>query len=209
MENILCEDYSVKKQLVNIKHQLLNVDSKHNKKNMNSVIPSQTGLDDYKHAYINHPNENPFINDNICRESDESDESDEYDSDCSLGSLNSLYLRLKNNSKAIDLNTTDRVCTKQLQPAICKLSKTDSFPEKNDAKETNTSKKIMTYDKTEHTKPTKLSTNIFYGKQVMSIMYKKNYLLLNINTIYSNKIFNNKHIYNILQFIHYYCLSGM
>lgn len=254
MENILCEDYFVKKHLVNIKHQLLNVDSEHNKKNMNSVIPSPTELEDYKHAYINHPNENPFMDDNICRESDESDE---YDSDCSLGSLNSLYLRLKSNSKVIDLNTTDRVGAKQLQPicklsktdgtpgnceiasskpktdkhvnishsndniccesdeydtdcslrsssslclklkncstinkvgtkqlqaTICKLSKTDSFSENNDAKETNTSKQIMAYDKTEHTKPImKLSTTMFYGKQVMSIIYIKKiiyYLIL-------------------------------
>ncbi|KAE9522409.1 hypothetical protein AGLY_017196 [Aphis glycines] len=238
MENILCEDYSVKKHLVNIKHQLLNVDSEHNKKNMNSVIPSPTKLEDYKHAYINHLNENSFMDDNICRESDESDE---YDSDCSLGSLNSLYLRLKSTSKVIDLNITDRVGTKQLQPifnlnktdgtpgnseiasfkpkndkhmnishsndniccesdsdcslrssnslclklkncstinkvstkqlhdTICKLNKTGSFPENNDAKETNASEKIMAYNKT---KPImKLSTTIFYGKQKSTSQY--------------------------------------
>jgi len=163
MENILCEDYSTK-SLVNVKQQLLNVNFKHNKKNMTNIVLSPTGSKDYKHAYINHPNKNPSQNDNICHESDE------YDSDCSLGSLNSLYLRLKNNSKIIDLNITDRVGKKQLQSTICKLStnSTDSFPENNNAEETN--KQIMAYDKIENTKPIKkLNTTLFYGKQVMSI----------------------------------------
>lgn len=133
----------------------------------NEVLPLKPKNE--KDANINHLNDNNSQNDNICLESEE------YDSDCSLGSLNSLYLRSKDNSKIFNFNKTDRVITKQLQPAICKLSKTDSSPGNNKVLKIKTSEKTMTYDKTEDTKPImKLNTTLFYGKQVMSIYaYKK------------------------------------
>jgi len=250
MENITSEYYPAEKCLMNITHQLLNVDSELNKQNMTSIVPSAE-LKDHKHTYINHTNEKQSQNDNICLELDEYDsdcslgslnslylrlkdnskiqnlnktigvsiqqlqptaynfnetdsafennevpspkskndkdaninhlndsksqndiiclESDEYDSDCSLGSLNSLYLRLKDNSKILDYST------KQLQPVLCKLSKTNSSPGNNKVTKTTNSEKIMAYDKIEDTKPImKLSTTLFYGKQVMSIHIKNN-----------------------------------
>jgi len=155
MENISSEYYPTEKCLMNI-------DSELNKQNMTSIVPSPE-LKDYKHVFINHSNESPSQNDIICLESDE------YDSDCSLGSLNSLYLRLKDNSKNLNYST------KQLQPAICKLNKINSSPGNNKVTKTKTSEKIMAYDKTENTKPImKLNTTLFYGKQVMSIHKKNN-----------------------------------
>ncbi|KAL5237470.1 hypothetical protein ACI65C_004880 [Semiaphis heraclei] len=114
----------------------------------------------FKVANINHLTDNKYQNDNICLESDE------YDSDCSLGSLNSLYFRLKDNSKILNSNKADIVSMKQLQPAICKLSKVDSLSGNNKVMKTKSSKKITAYDKTEDTKPImKLNTSLFYGKQ--------------------------------------------
>jgi len=124
MENISSEYYPAEKCLMNITHQLLNVDSELNKQNMISIIPSLE-LKDYKHAHINHTNENQSQSD-ICLESDE------YDSDCSLGSLNSLYLRLKNNYKNQNLNKTIRVSIQQLQPTVYNSNETDSASENNE-----------------------------------------------------------------------------
>jgi len=120
-----------------------------------------------KYVNINHSNDGKSQNYNIYIDSDE------YDSDCSLGSLNSLYLGLKNKSKILNLYTTDRVSTKQLQLAICKLSNADSSPGNNKVTKTKTSEKIMAYDKTKDTKPImKLNTTLFYGKQVMGMNIK-------------------------------------
>eukprot|EP00102_Acyrthosiphon_pisum_P021250 XP_016658460.1 PREDICTED: uncharacterized protein LOC107883284 [Acyrthosiphon pisum] len=124
MENTSSEYYPAEKCLMNITHQLLNVNSEINKQNMTSIVPSPE-LKDYKHAYINYSNENQSQNDNICFKSDE------YDSDCSLGSLNSLYLRLKDNSKIQNLNKTIRVSIQQLQPTVCNFNETDSASENN------------------------------------------------------------------------------
>lgn len=123
MENI-SSDYPAKTRLMNTKHQLLNVDSEL-KQNMTSIVPSPE-LKDYKHTYINHSNKYPSQNDNI------SLESDEYDSDCSLGSLNSLYLRLKDNSKIQNLNKAIRVSIRQLQPTVCNLNETGNASENNE-----------------------------------------------------------------------------
>jgi len=131
----------------------------------NEVISPK--LRDDKDANIKHLNDNKSQNDNICFKSDE------YDSDCSLGSLNSLYLRLKDNSKILDYST------KQLQPDICKLSKTNSYFGNDKVTKTKTTEKIMAYDKIEDTKPImKLNPTLFYGKQVMSLHLKYDLSLL-------------------------------
>lgn len=132
----------------------------------NNEVPSLKPKND-KVANINHSNDNKSQYDNIYVESDE------YDSDCSLGSLTSLYLRLKKNSKILNSYNIDRVSTKQLQPTICKLSKDDSTPGNNKVTKTKTSEKRTAYDTTEDTKPImKLNTTLFYGKQVMCMNTK-------------------------------------
>jgi len=124
MENISSEYYLAKKCLMNNTYQLLNVNSELNKQNMTSIVPSPE-FKDHKQSYINHSNENQSQKENICLESDE------YDSDCSLGSLNSLYLRLKDNSKIQNLNKTI-VSIQQLQPTVCNFDEIDSASENNE-----------------------------------------------------------------------------
>lgn len=165
MENtsMLHEYYSVDNSLLNTRSKLFKVDSELNNENMNCIVLSPKPKD-YEHAYIYHPNTNSSQNDNIYVESDE------YDSDCSLGSFNSLYLRLKDNSKTLNLNETDRVNSKQSNSTICKWSKTDSSTRNNIVNKTNTVENIMTVDKTQDSKPiTKLNTSLFYGQQVIDI----------------------------------------
>lgn len=85
-----------------------------NKHNLTSISPCSTMEDQYK------KNESLSEDDNFSLESDECD----YNSDSSLGSTNSLYLCLKNNSTLINTNRTNFVNEKQSLPRNSKLSKT-------------------------------------------------------------------------------------
>lgn len=127
--------------LICARRQLFQVNFESNKHDMTGIVPL-VELKDDKQVNYSHSNELLLRNDSICVESDD------YDSDCSLGSMNSLYLKLKNrvNKKPIKNENSD--------PS--KLTK--CF--KNN---------IIT--KTKNEKPIKiLNTKNFYGKQVIIIL---------------------------------------
>lgn len=119
-----------------------------------------------------HSDENPFLDENICDESENND----YDSDCSLGSMNSLYLNLKKIPKCN--NESERVNQKYFYNN--NLSKASLSSEKIDLK-IYVSKEKRFYDKIkDNNLAKKLNTSRFYGQRVIinhEFMYIKQNLI--------------------------------
>lgn len=125
---------------------------------MADIVPLPT-QDDDKVDYHSRSNGDACWDVNVCLESDESD----YHSDCSLGSLNSLYLNLK--YKRSDLNGTNGTTPLQNRNI-------DRTPGTNVVARTRTATSRKFHNRAKYEKPTtKLNAFYFYGMQV-NILYR-------------------------------------
>lgn len=144
------------------KRQLFINDFDHDlsKYDMDDIVPLPIQKYD-KHANSLNTAENISKDDDVGQESDEFD----YDSDCSLGSMNSLYLSLKEGPNHLYLNESNEINMVQLKNENSILNEVHKISEykivlKNQILEKQKGCKIDI--KSEK----KLNTTIFYGKKV-------------------------------------------
>lgn len=101
--------------------------------------------------------------DSLSKDDNDFFESDEYDSDCSLGSMNSLYLHFKRKRSF----QNSRGNEKQLQYGNTNFSKTDDIATNNTATRTHVLEVKQFNNNVKNPKLVEnLSTVFFYGKQV-------------------------------------------
>jgi len=155
------------KYLIGVRRQLFEVGLDPNKHNMTGIVPLPTQDDDI-HDSSSYSNENVSWNDRVYLESDE----DDYNSDCSLGSLNSLYLSLKDGYELTNLNNTNGEANKtQLRGQNSDTSRIDETPENNIVARIHIPINGKFHNAIKDGKPpTKLKAIYFYGKQV-NIVY--------------------------------------
>lgn len=129
--------------LICTRRQLFQVNFDFNKHDMTGIVPLVEFEDD-KQVHYSHSNELLLRNHSVCVESDD------YDSDCSLGSMNSLYMKLKDRVNENSIKKENSVSSK-----LSKCLKNNIIP------------------KTKNEKPLQiLNTYNFYGKQVIIITYR-------------------------------------
>lgn len=131
-----------------------------NEDNLNGIVPLPIVIDNEQ---VNYPHYNEFVTqDDVCFESNES----AYNSDCSLGSMNSLFMVLKDNYRLTNLHVTNRANKECLQHETKDTSKIN----KTSGNKINPRTRIPENKKCKvkiNKKPTKKITTIcFYGQQV-------------------------------------------
>lgn len=142
----------------------LNVDTDPN--NCNVIDTSPISIINVDKKANNSSSEHFSLDDSIGFESDV----DDYDSDCSLGSMNFLYLSLTNKSKRQHFNKTNTIIKKQFSDETNDLIQINKTPLRNNnlATEIKYAKKIMISDHTkDERRKKKMDTSMFYGKQVI------------------------------------------
>lgn len=128
---------------------------------MTGIVPLPA-LKNGEKSYYFYSTENMSYDHIVCQELDEYD----YDSDCSLGSMNNLYLSLKEDPDHLRLNEKNEKNSVKLNNENNILNETGKISEHNIFLKNQILKKQKVYNKID-TKPGKtLNTTIFYGKTV-------------------------------------------
>lgn len=155
-------DKMPQKRSITVKRQLFEVNFDSDTHNFNDIVTLSSikahEQDDIIDSTVNLSSDN-----SIYFDSDE----DEYDSDCSLDSLESLYLRLKESPKRMRVTNKNMV---QSNDNINYPSKT--YHKKNIVIKTQTTEKQNVSDKNKNVNSIKkLNAISFYGKQVNVLLY--------------------------------------
>lgn len=152
----------------NIRRRLFSTDFDPNKNILTGIRPLATPDDDIQANYSK-TNEHLFSSEDDFTESDECD----YDSDCSLGSMNSLYLNLKKNCKFLHSNETNKAKEEQLKKETNHMNKSVKVQKMNKLTTIRILEKENICDKFKN-----LNTACFYGKQVMNTINTIKFLII-------------------------------
>lgn len=151
---------TTKNHVGNVSRELFKDEYDPKEDNLNGIVPLQILT---FNKQVNHPHSDEILSQD--KDGFESDES-AYDSDCSLGSMNSLYLVLNDSYKLSNLHETNSANEKCVLHEIEDTSKIVKISESKTISSPRISEKRRLKDKNDKKPAKKITTIRFYGNQV-------------------------------------------